>query len=176
MIKDDRIHNLRTLRSTPRHEATPETFVRSVRHRMGGAFDLPKGLAAETVTAEVNPTQHLRPGNWIARWIVRCPDCGGAEDVDPAEPVFFCCSCFNESAGGQWRSVIFPAEGERIEALLMARPHARLRGAAPGQTPSDLEAENRAIERASGGLDWREPEAAARLLHERLNAGAGRAR
>ncbi len=43
------------------------------------------------------------------RWVAMC-ECGGAEVVDPNEPVFFCCSCGNAKVGGLWRPVNFPQE------------------------------------------------------------------
>jgi len=49
------------------------------------------------------------------RWVARC-ECGGAEVVDPAEPVFFCCSCGNAGVGGRWRPVVFPEDVEVSDA------------------------------------------------------------
>lgn len=58
------------------------------------------------------------------RWIADCPDCNGAEYVDPDEPVFFCFGCLNTQYQGQLRPVRFPPPEirERIEANL--RPEA----------------------------------------------------
>jgi len=47
------------------------------------------------------------------RWVAVC-ECGGAEVVDPGEPVFFCCSCGNAGVGGRWRPVKFP-ETEEVD-------------------------------------------------------------
>lgn len=44
------------------------------------------------------------------RLIVCCPFCMGAEMADPANPRFFCLSCYNEQAGGKWIKVTFPEE------------------------------------------------------------------
>ena len=60
------------------------------------------------------------------RWGAVCPDCGGAEYVEPedADPVFWCFSCGNVSVGGKLRPVQFPTaqEVEDIELLLIERP------------------------------------------------------
>jgi hypothetical protein len=78
----------------------------------------PKG---KPVAAEIN----------FGRWIARCPDCNGAEDVDPNEPIFYCFSCGNFSNNGRPRSVIFPPTKERkaIEAEILKRP-VKIRGGA----------------------------------------------
>jgi len=59
----------------------------------------------------------------FGRWGARCPDCeGGAEYVDPDDPVFYCFGCGNVSAGGKLRPVQFPPNREDIELLLLERP------------------------------------------------------
>lgn len=58
----------------------------------------------------------------FGRWIADCPDCGGAEYVDPEEKIFFCLSCGNEVLDGEARQVIFPENREEIEALVLERP------------------------------------------------------
>ena len=57
----------------------------------------------------------------FGRWIALC-ECGGAEAVDPKDPVFFCVSCGNDRTSGKLRKVIFPADYKTIEAEIMARP------------------------------------------------------
>lgn len=67
----------------------------------------------------------------FGRWIADCPDCMGAEDVDPSEPIFYCFSCGNFTNDGHPRSVIFPPEPERkaIEKEILKRP-VKIRGGA----------------------------------------------
>lgn len=71
----------------------------------------PKG---KPVKAEIN----------FGQWIAKCPDCNGAEAVDPSEPIFYCCSCGNFSQNGSPRPVEFPPEKERkaIEKEVLKRP------------------------------------------------------
>jgi hypothetical protein len=71
----------------------------------------PKG---KPVNAEIN----------FGQWIARCPDCKGAEAVDPNEPIFYCFSCGNFTNGGHPRPVNFPPEKERkaIEKEILKRP------------------------------------------------------
>ena len=56
------------------------------------------------------------------RWLADC-ECGGAEYVDPDDPVFFCQSCGNASTDGKLRKVIFPEPEERkkIEEAVLER-------------------------------------------------------
>ena len=49
------------------------------------------------------------------RWIADC-ECGGAEYVDPDEPIFFCFSCDNMAFNNMLRPVIFP--GKRAMARI----------------------------------------------------------
>lgn len=58
----------------------------------------------------------------FGRWLADCPDCGGAELVDPDEPFFYCFSCGNRGLKGDARLVIFPGNIEEIEAVLEQRP------------------------------------------------------
>ncbi len=83
---------------------------------------------------------------WIdaGRWIARCPDaiCNGVEYVAPSEPFLWCCGCANVAAFGRWRRVAFPADRERIERILSARPYAQMRTWWPIQSAEDLVSEN----------------------------------
>ena len=54
----------------------------------------------------------------FARWIADC-ECGGAEYVDPDEPLFFCMACGNAGTSGRARKVEFPDDRETIEADTM---------------------------------------------------------
>lgn len=72
----------------------------------------PNGIEVGPVVAEVNQ----------ARWVVNCPFCqAGGEMVDPADPRFFCLSCFNKENGSQWITVQFPSDRAEIEALIDTR-------------------------------------------------------
>jgi hypothetical protein len=55
------------------------------------------------------------------RWIVRCSICGGAEEVAPEEPFFYCLSCGNCNNDGHPMQVVFPKNRETIENLLLIR-------------------------------------------------------
>lgn len=65
----------------------------------------------------------------LGRWIADC-ECGGAEFVDPDEPIFFCFSCGNRANDNVPRPVTFPPPAERqvIEQLVLQRPVDDLRG------------------------------------------------
>ena len=108
--------------------------------------------------------------NW-GQWIARCPDCKGAEAVDPDEPIFYCFSCGNFSNDGHPRHVLFPPEKERkeiekellkrpvkvgvgthdIERLTLAEPMARnekgllSRSWTPGETLDDIKEQNKSL-------------------------------
>lgn len=57
------------------------------------------------------------------RWVARC-ECGGQENVEPDDPIFFCHECGNKISGGKSRPVDFPPPGRRkqIEENLMNIP------------------------------------------------------
>jgi hypothetical protein len=55
------------------------------------------------------------------RWIADC-ECGGAEMVDPNEPIFFCLSCGNKVTSGRARKVEFPKDRVKIETETMQQP------------------------------------------------------
>jgi len=77
------------------------------------------------------------------RWIVRCPYCTGAEIADREDPVFLCLSCFNETNGGKFRPVRFPADALKIENTLGKRKKEENQNWVPGETVVDLENETR---------------------------------
>jgi len=95
---------------------TVREHIEKIMEKTGKRFDTPfngepKG---KPVYAEIN----------FGRWIARCPDCNGAEDVDPDEPIFYCISCGNFKNNGRPRKVIFPDKKEReaIEKEVLKRP------------------------------------------------------
>ncbi len=53
------------------------------------------------------------------RWIADC-ECGGAEYVDPEEPIFFCMACGNKITSGRARKVVFPKNRVEVEIKTMA--------------------------------------------------------
>lgn len=68
------------------------------------------------------------------RWVADCPNCNGAELVASGMPMV-CGSCGAEHA------VTFPRNRPKLEEVLTVR-EMRLQNWLPGQTPSDLLAEN----------------------------------
>ena len=94
---------------------TVREYLEKICEKRGLRIDTPiHGEPKGEVEAEIN---------W-GRWIARCPDCPGAEDVAPEEPIFYCFSCGNYMNEGHPRKVIFPSEKIRkqIEAEVMKRP------------------------------------------------------
>ena len=55
------------------------------------------------------------------RWLADC-ECGGAEYVDPSDPIFFCLACGNPAQAGAARPVAFPKNAAEIEMALLVRP------------------------------------------------------
>lgn len=74
------------------------------------------------------------------RWLVICPDCGGAEYAWE-EKYMLCLSCYNAKVGHRFRPFVFPSERGRIEELLIVRPLPN-RNWSLGETVADLEREN----------------------------------
>lgn len=58
---------------------------------------------------------------WQGQWIADC-GCGGAEFVEPTEPIFYCFSCGSRENNHRVRGVIFPENYREIEAAVLARP------------------------------------------------------
>jgi hypothetical protein len=100
------------------------------------------------------------------RWIADCDQCGGAEYVDPDNPLFYCFSCRNKAHKGAARPVIFPVNREEIDAALLERKviehggdtetekalrHVSVglpRSWTPGETPLDLREQQKHILKA----------------------------
>lgn len=74
-------------------------------------------------------------------WIIRCPDCKGAEYAWE-EGMFFCCSCLNNNVGHKLRRASFPPKRVVIDFLLQVRP-LNNRNFKPGETIEQLESENK---------------------------------
>lgn len=95
--------------------------------------------------SRISPAAALPARINSGRWIVDCPDCGGAEFVFLDEPLMFCMNCFNAgAAAGQWRSVQLPAPTLRdsVEAALVVRPRPDSRNWEPGESVEALQEEN----------------------------------
>jgi hypothetical protein len=120
-----------------RHGRSGRDFVRAELTAQG-ALELVSRASGEAtgtpVLAEVNH----------GRWIAHC-ECGGAEVVDPDDPVFFCLSCLNADNGRGLRPVEFPSEKERLQIaeVLLHRKERRSRGWLPTETVGDLKRQNR---------------------------------
>ncbi len=108
-------------------------FTANVLHARRESRPMPKQTADTVVSAETNH----------GRWIAKCPYCPGAELVDPADPRFYCLSCYNEQAGGQYIKVKFPAGRGKIEAELLKRPNAENMNWLPSETLKSLQGENK---------------------------------
>lgn len=96
--------------------------------------------------------QIVRARVLYGRWMVDCPRCNGANDVDPHEPVFLCSSCLWPGVfrGGAYvpphfAHVEFPENREAVEAVLVKRPGIENRNWYPGETIEQLEEENRQL-------------------------------
>ena len=76
------------------------------------------------------------------RWIAKCQNCNGAENVSEDDPVMMCFSCGNEHLSGRLAVVQFPEDRKEAEELLMARPKP-MRNWLPHETVDDLRNENR---------------------------------
>lgn len=65
-------------------------------------------VAGLTVLARVERGQLRVAGDLVEvdRLLADC-ECGGAEYVSRAQPVFFCLSCGNAANAGRWRTVLF---------------------------------------------------------------------
>ena len=93
---------------------TVREYIDIIAMKMGKRLDTPitGNPAGKEVEAEIN---------W-GRWIAKCPNCNGAEDVDPNEPIFYCFSCGNYQNDGKPRPVKFPSDYKKIEKEILKRP------------------------------------------------------
>jgi len=88
-----------------------ENFIRTMAARRGLRIDM-EADKAHPVYAEIDH----------GRWLAVCDVCGGAEYVDPQEPIFFCQACGNARFEGRVRHVVFPRARRRIERELLKKP------------------------------------------------------
>lgn len=86
----------------------------------------------------------LRPYVNGSCWLVKCDDCGGVEFLDFDDPIFMCCTCWNEAKSHRWRRVVVPRPLVRamIERILLKRPQERTRSWYPTESLRELAAEN----------------------------------
>ena len=69
-------------------------------------------------------------------------ECGGAEVVSKADPVFFCLTCLNVDLAYALRPVIFPGEASAIEAALLERKDGKNRNWIVGESVEKLKREH----------------------------------
>ena len=101
-------------------------------HRRDVEPFLPRGVAiGRTVDVQVNH----------GRWIVECEHCSGAQFAVRGDTRFFCVDCLNEHVSGQWITVVWPTDVDRIDGLLVRRPR-RNQNWTPDETVDQLIAEN----------------------------------
>lgn len=86
-----------------------------------------KNIALNVLGLDKPSGVEVRARIWQGQWIADC-ECGGAEFVEPTEPVFYCFSCGNRDNNNYVRPVEFPAQREEIEAAILARPVHDVRG------------------------------------------------
>lgn len=77
-------------------------------------------------------------------WLIVCPSCPSAVRASRRDRRFLCCECGSVATGGTWLPVAWPADADRIEQLLAARPDKANRNWAPPETVATLELENAA--------------------------------
>jgi hypothetical protein len=79
-----------------------------------------------------------------ARWIVECPFCASAQVGSPEDPRFLCVECVNAPVDGAYVHVRYPSPSGRaeIEEALAARPHRANVNWVPGETVTELIAQN----------------------------------
>lgn len=56
------------------------------------------------------------------RWLVRCPNCNGAERAKSDDQWFTCSSCKNAADDGERLPVVWPADPDAIVTELRALP------------------------------------------------------
>jgi hypothetical protein len=81
---------------------------------------------------------------WLdnGRWVIGCPDCGGAQLACETDPRFLCHECGNVTVGGAWRRIAWPADRDGIETAVQHRLP-KNRNWFPHETVSDLDEQNR---------------------------------
>jgi hypothetical protein len=125
-------------------ETRAETFVRRAWPVWVTTVGLPPSNSATSVVAVVNH----------GRWLVRCPNCAGAQLASRADQRFFCveplCPALlpSDPPSRRWLLVTWPSTDDiaTVEALLDRRPDEQTRNfEPPSETIADLQAENAAM-------------------------------
>jgi hypothetical protein len=96
----------------------------------------PRGIDLEEMAIHLPVMAFVNHGAWL----VKCPDCEGAEYAWE-EGFYYCFSCHNNSVGHQMRRLLFPEHREAIEAVLERRPLLNRNWEEP-ETVEDLLLEN----------------------------------
>lgn len=109
---------------------SPHTAAEQIVLRHGHA--LPAATSSATVTAVVNH----------GRWLAPCPWCASAQLASRKDKRFFCVECLNAPGGGQWATVVWPAQADEIAAVLSMRPNKSTRSWLAHETLGDLLREN----------------------------------
>jgi hypothetical protein len=91
-------------------------------------------LAAGLAPVELSTPAYVSEG----RWVVMCPDCGGARFAARDDWRFMCVECANFTVEGLWRPVLWPEDVGEIETELERRPMRRTQNWLPGETVDDL--------------------------------------
>lgn len=112
---------------TARHYSLAEGADGSVKDRilkMRERIKLQRGITLQINGLDSTRGEAAVARIWQGQWIADCPDCNGAQFVDPEEPIYFCFVCGNRNNDCTPRPVKFPPEARRleIESLLLERP------------------------------------------------------
>lgn len=134
MIRDASFHIARGAwpLGKPLAEASPVLFWQAPTS-LAEALNAPLAPKSEAIAVYVNE----------GRWVVACPDCGGAQLAARDDHRFMCNECANVAIGGRWRPTIWPRQAAAIEEVLDARP-SRNQHWLPGESVAQLRLENAA--------------------------------
>lgn len=85
------------------------------RHAQRAGLRLVDQVAGRTVLGRIEIGRVRVAGQLVEveRLLADC-ECGGAEYVSRAQPVFFCLSCGNAGNDGRWRTVLFAEDLEPL--------------------------------------------------------------
>ena len=97
-------------------------FPEIVKARISGSISAKDRLAERDIIEKqkLYGGQPLRARIEYSRWIVDCPNCGGAEFVFE-DKRFLCSQCGNSDIQGQIRRVVMPQKRTEIEDILSKR-------------------------------------------------------
>lgn len=115
---------------TAKHYSKRERADGSVRGRilkMRESYHKQKGIVLQVLSIDAPTGEAVKARIWQGQWIGDC-ECGGAEFVEPSEPIFYCFSCANRSNDHHVRPVLFPDNVQEIEAAVLERPVDDVRG------------------------------------------------